>query len=143
MSAIVKASLPKKHLQFNEGRTAEGKEKRTNLKSKEPHSSLASQTTSRHYKELHAAQRGDINALEWLTETMAEEVERHSIQQGWNIKDRSRQMALIALEPYTSEILLSQQKEAEIFGISKAAYQETWLSRADEFKKTVRKWSNK
>lgn len=132
----------KKHLQFNFGRTAQGTETRPNLKSKEPHTSLASQSKSKQYIDIRAAAKGSEAAHRDLIVMLALEVERHCTAKNWKIKDKSREMALIALEPYTSEVLLSQQAEADILGISKSAYRETWITRSDFFKDIVKRWSS-
>ena len=126
---------------MNDGLTARGVETRNTLGSKLPFSSLASDSKSRQHKEIKLAAKGDKDSVEWLIDSLEIVVDEHCRAKNWRIKGRSRQMAEIALAPFVLDVERSQQKEADLFGVSKAAYQESWLSRADHFKGIVKRWA--
>ena len=133
--------LMRKELLYDGGLTARGTETRNNLHSKLPFASISDDSKSRQYKEIRAAAKGEEMAGQWLVDNLSIVVDEHCRARNWQIKNRSREMAEIALAPYVLEVNRSQQQEADLFGVSKSTYHQHWVSRADYFKGIVKRWA--
>jgi hypothetical protein len=78
-------------------------------------------------KELLAAQKGDLGAIQWLITSLTPIIASHCVANSWKC-DRPEQLAEIALSPYVVGER-SQAKDAKVLGVAKSTYSEVWRER--------------
>ena len=114
-------------LMMSEGRTADGTASRNHNGCRVPHVRMDRDGAPLNQRELLAAQKGDLGAIEWLITSLTPIIASHCVANEWKC-DRPEQLAEIALSPYVVGER-SQAKDAKVLGVAKSTYSEVWRER--------------
>lgn len=121
-------------LTFDGGLTARGTEtRRHKVKSRAPHSSLASKSISTQGHWMREAMQGNEASLAKLTNWLAALVQEHGKAMGWPLNGRHDAVAQIVLGLYIDdpEDALSGKECARKLGVSPASYSKDWRPRIE------------
>ena len=119
-------------LDFDDGCTAKGKEKRPPKRWRDPHSSISSMSLSPRAKLLRDAIQGDIQAETSLVNQIADEVTAHARAENLNLQGRQATLVHLACYPYVYQAeAKSQRQSAYQLNVSRASYTRVWLPRIE------------
>lgn len=130
-------------LTFDGGLTARGVEtRRHKIRSKPPHSSLASQSISTQGHWMAETLNGDGRSQEKLTQWLEALIREHAAANGWPLKGRARAVAVISLDKFINDpdCQMTDAQCAAMMGMKQRNYYKTWKRRIEDDKGDVIRW---